>query len=476
MTASASLTLAVVHLIVWSKQKDQDASLAFSLIAASVAGLGGIELAMMHAQTPEQFGVLVRWAHVPIWVLTLSLVWFTLTYLGAGRLWLAWIFVGLRSLTLVLNFLVGVNLNLREITELKHLSLLGQTVAVPVGVPSPWMLLGQASLVLLIAFILDAAVKVWQVGDRRRAVIVGGSMIFFVAFGQVESALVFWGIINAPIALSVGYLAMLVAMGYELSRDISSRRKEIAQLRETLAHVGRVSTMEQLASGLAHELNQPLAAILFNADAAGLALKAASPDLEELREIIADIRKDDKRASEVIKSLRGLLQRRDIETRSLNLYELLDDVAAVMRTSGISHRVKLLIKTAPDLPFVRGDRVQLQQVLINLLLNAMEAVKGLEADQRVLTVRALRNSAQMVEVTVTDLGHGIARDVVSNIFEPFFTTKPQGLGMGLPISRTIIEAHGGRIWAENNLDGGATFGFTLSGAGNSDLKTSDKTG
>jgi C4-dicarboxylate-specific signal transduction histidine kinase len=250
--------------------------------------------------------------------------------------------------------------------------------------------------------------------------------------------------------------------------DISARRfseLEIARLREHLSHVGRVSTMGQLASALAHEISQPLGAILRNAEAAELILQTASPDREELRAILTDICKDDHRAGDVIDRLRGLLKRHDIEMRPLSISELLDEVAALTRPDAAARQVHLEIETAPGLPMVKGDRVHLQQVLLNLLLNAMDAVNDLAAERRVVTVRARLESAQTVEVAVSDRGPGIAADKLANIFEPFFTTKSQGMGMGLPISRTIIEAHRGRIWAENNAGGGATFRFMLPTAG-----------
>jgi PAS domain S-box-containing protein len=249
--------------------------------------------------------------------------------------------------------------------------------------------------------------------------------------------------------------------------DITERKQaeaEVMKQRAELAHVARVSTMGQLASSLAHELNQPLGAILRNAEAAELFLQDPSPDLEEVRAILADIRKDDQRAGGVIDRMRALMKRREVERRRLDLNLLVGEVVTLVRPDAEMRRVQLAVETAPALPPVQGDRVQLQQVLLNLLLNAMEAVNEDPPAKRLVTVRAGPAGAT-VEVTVSDTGRGIPEDQLSRVFEPFFTSKPNGLGMGLAISRSIIEAHGGRLWAENNPAGGGTFHFTLPAAG-----------
>ncbi len=226
--------------------------------------------------------------------------------------------------------------------------------------------------------------------------------------------------------------------------------------------MGRVSMMGQLASALAHEINQPLGAILRNAEAAELFLDYASPDLDEIRAIVADIRKDDQRAGSVIDRMRGLLKRQPLETRALDVGELVSEVRALVRADAASRLVKLEVNVPANLPFVRGDRVHLEQVLLNLILNGMDAFDGANQDNRRISVTAKTAAANTIEIAVSDTGSGIPPDKVSHVFDSFFTTKASGLGMGLPISRTIIEAHGGRIWAENNNEGsGATFRFTL---------------
>jgi signal transduction histidine kinase len=232
-------------------------------------------------------------------------------------------------------------------------------------------------------------------------------------------------------------------------------------MRREIAHVGRVSMMGQLASALAHEINQPLGAILRNAEAAALFMQNESPDLDEIRAILADIRKDDQRAGAVIDRMRALLKRHNLDTRPLEVGTLVGEVAALVRADAVARHVKLEVNVSPGLPPVNGDRVHLQQVLLNLILNGMDALNGTAPDDRRVTVCALLDGSQSIEIAIKDSGPGVPADELAHVFDPFFSTKPNGMGMGLPISRTIIEAHGGRLWGENNKGRGATFRFTL---------------
>src|SRR5438477_9716184 len=178
-------------------------------------------MASMKSETTAQYCAVLRWAHLPVWMLFVSLVWFVHLYLRAGRRWLVWTVCGLRTLALVLNFLFKPNLNFREITSLRHLSWWGgETVSAPVGVPNPWTLVGMLSVLLLLIFFVDAATTVWRRGDRRRALIVGGSAISFVTLALGMSAMVIWGVIESPFFISFPYLGMIAAMGYELSDNL----------------------------------------------------------------------------------------------------------------------------------------------------------------------------------------------------------------------------------------------------------------
>lgn len=259
------------------------------------------------------------------------------------------------------------------------------------------------------------------------------------------------------------FLAQAVTIAGLLAQRTQRRRAEAQILiqRTELAHVARVSTMGQLSSALAHELNQPLGAILRNAEAAELFLQRENPDLDEIRAILADIRQDDQRAGNVIDRMRSLLKRHSLESHPVDIAEMLTETVALTRSDAGSRQVNLTLEALDRLPVVPGDRVHLQQVMLNLILNAMDAMEGCPVAERQLTIRAGPAREGGIEIAVSDCGTGIPPDKMKLLFEPFFTTKPDGMGMGLAISRTIIEAHNGKIGAENNVGKGATFKFTL---------------
>lgn len=232
--------------------------------------------------------------------------------------------------------------------------------------------------------------------------------------------------------------------------------------RVELTHASRLAVVGELSASIAHEINQPLSAIHMNASVAEDMLNSASPPIDELKEILGDIRRDDERATEVIKKLRELLQKRPIEMRQLDINETLNGVLQFLSVTARHRDLFIRTELGAGLPPIRGDRVQLQQVVMNLVMNAFEAMVDNPPDRQTLTVRSRENSEGWIEVSVSDSGHGVPADAVTALFDPFFTTKPEGMGLGLSISRTIVQAHGGRIWVETKPEG-ATFRFTLPG-------------
>src|SRR4029077_13835480 len=239
MNAAACLTLAAFYGVVWCKQRDNWVHLLFSCSAVAAAAISAVELWMTNARTVEQYQLLVRWVHLPTWVLTVSFVAFVRLYLRAGRVWLAWSIYVLRTLVLILNFLFPVSINFKTITDIRHFSWAGEIVSVPVGIPNPWGLLSHVSLLLLLVFCVDAAITVWRRGDRRRALLVGGSMIFGGILAW-HVPLVIWGIIDVPFFLGFTYTGIVAAMGYELSSDMAraarlTRELEVSEKRFNLA-------------------------------------------------------------------------------------------------------------------------------------------------------------------------------------------------------------------------------------------------
>jgi PAS domain S-box-containing protein len=257
----------------------------------------------------------------------------------------------------------------------------------------------------------------------------------------------------------------VVEMGNEpcfivIIRDITDRKKAEEMSRD-LAHASRLATVGELSASIAHEINQPLGAILSNADAAELLLESESPPLDEVRKILADIRNDDLRASEIIRHIRLLTRKQVMQMETLDVSEVAGEVVRLMEAEACRRNVSLCTKFAAAPGTILGDRVHLQQVLMNLILNGMEAMADTPESERRLLVRTVTNGQQRVEVSVADSGRGIPPEKLSRLFESFFTTKETGMGLGLAIARSIIDAHQGQIFAENNSDGGATFRFDL---------------
>src|SRR2546421_1840381 len=318
MNAAACLTLAAIYLLVWCKQRQDPAHLLFSVTAVAAAAIAAFELEMMHAETVGQYEALMRWIHVPVWVLVISFVSFVRLYLHAGRRWLAWSICG---------------------------AMLGE-----------------------------------------------------------------------------------------------------------------------LSGSIAHELNLPLSAILCNAQAAQRILANGKVDHTELREILNEVISEDKRACEVIRRLRLWLKKGEVQQHSLRINNVVQDVLRLLRSDLIHQKVIVDCELARNLPGIIGDPVQLQQVLVNLVVNACDAITNRTIPERRLLIRTgiqNRNGSSAVTVSVTDRGGSIPEEKMEQIFEPFFTTKPKGMGLGLSVCRTIIAAHRGKLWATNNADCGATFHFSL---------------
>lgn len=249
-----------------------------------------------------------------------------------------------------------------------------------------------------------------------------------------------------------------------VSADITSRKRlkdESNRHRNQLARVQRSLALGQLSSALTHELNQPLGAILRNAEVGENFLRQDPPDLAEVREILADIRKDDQRAAAVTERMGALLRKGTVHSEAIAPQELVEQTAATLETEIRGRDAALSLLVPHDLPMIRVDRIHLQQVLINLLPNSLDAVSDTAEPQRRIVVQAGRSTDDRLVFSAEDNGCGFEPDQLADLFVPYFTTKADGIGLGLSVSKTIVEAHGGRIHAENRASGGARVWFSL---------------
>jgi len=715
----ACLTLAFIQFVVWWKYRAARANLAFSVLAIAVAAFAALELTVMRAETSEQFGTVARWIHVPAWVIVVSLVAFVRLYLRAGRPWLGWAVIGFRTLSLLLNFLFSPNINYWQVTPLRHVSFLGESVSIPTGVPNPWMLIAQFSLLLLVIFVMDAAITVWRRGETRQALVVGGGIVLFVVMATAQAMAVTWQIIPMPLTVSLFFQGLVAVMACELSydmihaavlarrlqtseanlregeermslaaeaanlavwewdlstdevwttgthrevpgrpvsekgtmedfisqlhiddrdrvrqalkdaidsgkdfacefrfmlrngclrwatargrcintadgknirfrgvsmdvtaqkdvdnlfrlatesslsgvalvnkrgeiilvnsqveklfgyqrdelvgesveilvpkrfagqhpayrakflatptaramgagRELFARRKdgsefpveiglnpiqtpdgfvvlttivdisarkaaeeETRRSRQQVELLSRASLLGEMTASLAHELNQPLAAIVNNATAAMQYLEKGRLDPKQLQEILSDVVGDGRRAYEIISSVRSAIKKGSAIRGPVNLNDVVNAVAHMLQPDAAERLCNIEISLAPDLPAIEGDPTQVQQVLINLMSNAIDAMRDTPRSRRIVEITTNHNGDGTILVGVRDYGSGISEATRERLFEKFFTTKEEGLGMGLAIVRSIVEAHGGSIVAENADGGGAHFRFRL---------------
>jgi two-component system sensor kinase FixL len=590
VAAGAALVLGLVHALVWGYDRRARGNLAFAMAALGLAFGAIVELSMLHANTPQEWGAWVWWMQISIFLVVSGMALFLRLYLGAGRTWLLAALIALRVTILILNFFSDPNFNFERVDAIARIPLLGEQVTVATSAVTgqhQWLALLAATLFPL--FIVDVVVTLWlrrTPEARRAALVVGVPVLASVMISLVMTQLVIWRIVQAPILLIPSFLLALGAMALEVSRDVlrasrlagdlreSEQRLELAanaagaglwawdsasgriwatqrtrailglsqtgdvdpanilkildaadaaelraglerhgehamhfrirtpdgqvrwvaaqgtvecdargkptlvrgvvrdvtqqrqaeddaaELRRKLAHAGRVTMLGQLSSALAHELSQPLSAILQNAEAAQILLARDPVNMKEVRAIVDDVLRDDRRAAEVVQRLRAWLKQGQMRPEALALHELAEDVLALVRADAASKHVTLECAVRRTLPPVFGDRVQLSQVLLNLVMNGIDAVMEANAEPRRVLVEAAVDGDRCCRVSVSDTGPGIPEDRLERIFDPFFTAKTEGLGIGLSISRSIIEAHGGRLWAENCARG-ATFHFTL---------------
>ncbi|MFN7752818.1 MAG: sensor histidine kinase [Pseudomonadota bacterium] len=590
--AAACATLAAIHAYVVLNRPSATAHLAFAVLSASVAVIALLELDMLKAESPAEFGRRLWWYQWPVWTGVVALVFFVWRHLRAGRRWLGWTVIVLRTLTVVANALSDPNVNYREITELVPATMFGDSVVVAVGRPGLWLPLAHLSLLALIAFVADATLTLWRERRRDSSLLLAACLLMFVVTATGVVVVSFWGLVRIPPLVTLLFVPIVLAMGAELSRelvraaavsaelvikdgelresrrrlelaadaanaglwgieratgslwatpraihmlglepsgphriedvlqavhqddrdrmraalgeanqdgtlhtleyrvpgpdgsvrwfvysgsasdsraggfdgitgvslDITQRRKSEADAllyRSEMERLSRLATLNELSGALAHEINQPLATIMSNAEAAQGMLERSRPDLVELRAMLHDIVIADERAGAVIQRMRALLGRRGLDPMVIECAALLRGVLSFMRTELISRSVQVHLDVPDSALKVEVDRVAMEQVLINLLSNACEAMADLEPEGRRIVLSACEEQGR-VRIRVEDHGRGLPVPP-EQVFQSFYTTKREGLGLGLAISRSIVQSHGGRLIARNRDGGGAGF-------------------
>ncbi len=443
MIAGGCLMLAAMRVLLWIHDRASAVkfwlgllSLAFSALAVSIS------MAMV-LQPGEGLEWALRGVHVVFFLTVLVQVRFLEHFLGNTRASLAWAAILGQGFALGLAILPGTG----------H-------IAEPLRSG-----LGSIGLILLLVFTGDASLRLWRQerkDPRYRLRLSGACVISLVAIGWLQKDLLRSGNGNSLPLTELAFLLFLVAMVRERSRDISASARTAAEAkrqREELAHVVRVVNLNELSGSIAHELNQPLAIILSNAQAAQRMLTHPAPDLDEVRSILADIVHEDRRASQVIQRLRALLKRGETILLPVSLNEVVTEVLHLVQSNLSARGMEVSTDLSSELPLVQGDSVQLQQILLNLVLNAADAMSGNSPGERRLYVSTSLTDGR-VRLSVRDEGVGLPADI-EGIFRPFYTTKAQGLGMGLSICRSIAGAHEGQLIADSQGDNGAAFHLEL---------------
>ena len=590
MCAAVSAMLGIMHLLLWLKDHSKCSYLLSALMALGATGSAITELLLFNTTSVNTYQTLLQWEVLFVYTLLMPMIWLVALELDASQRILASVIVAMWSTALIINFVSPGSLVFTHVEEIKRQTTFwGESFRVGMGPANPWNLLANIAVVLILIYVVGASIKAWRRSEHRQAIVIGGSIVIFLLFGGVHSMLVDNGIIATPYMVSFAYLAIVIAMSYEmvsqaiqvpvLTREVAARQKrwqdlldnvqlaviavdkdgiityvnpflqklsgypenelmhksvaklipasEQEKLKSRLLHaieagppphsnwriinasgkehhlawstvrqfnpdgnitglisVGvditdqlkaqnalrhtqqemermmRVNLLGELASSLAHELNQPLAAILSNAQAARRMQANNKLEPKVLDEILGDIVRDNKRAREVIHGLRAFLRLGQIKRENITIDAIVAEVLRIVQSEINAQHIQLELDITSDSPLIYGNKIEIQQVLLNLIVNAIRIQHENPEDQRFIDIRATPHG-NMMQFEVRDNGPGINAEDIDKIFKPFFTTSHEGLGMGLALSRRIVEAHGGRIWAENNPENGAILKFLI---------------
>ncbi|NNJ80045.1 MAG: HAMP domain-containing histidine kinase [Xanthomonadales bacterium] len=460
MIAASCGMLGLIQLFLWSHNRREWAYMLSALMAFAAALVALQEMWLFSTPDPVAYQQLLIRHNVAIALVLIPMIWSMRLYMPVARTWAAILISALWGAGLLINFLLPGNLTFTELHSMDpRITAWGDVFYVPNGTVNNWKWIVDITVILIPLYMIDAA---WR--DRRRnkgirGFVIALAAVLFMLFAGIEAIVVDAGLVEAPYMVGAAFLVVVFALTWVHARDAVRARQlalELEQVRGETERLVRANSLGEMASALAHELNQPLAAILGNAQAARKFLAQPEPDLDEIRDILDDIVRDDKRARDIILNMRQILRGDETDNTPVNLEsslrEVMDFLSMVFEKSG----VVVVLEPSADTPDVKGGRMALQQVVLNLLLNAEHALVASRASNRLIRVR-LHERGNGAEIEVRDFGPGIAEEVRTRVFEPFVTTKEGSLGMGLTICRRIVEGRGGQLTVENADDGGARF-------------------
>ena len=464
MCAAACIMLALMHILLWLKYSHNRVYLLSSLMAFAAGASAMLELGLLSTQSLETYRLLIRWENLAIFTILVSMVWFVQIYFGSARRWLALTITLLWSLSMLVNLVSPYSLTFSTIEELKQLpTFWGEFFTVPSGAENPWKLLADISSLLILAYVGDATVRSWRHNNQREALIIGSGILLFIISAGIHTPLVDAGIVHAPYMVSFAFLSIVATMSYQLASEAMRAQyyeRELQQTQRHLDQLARSNLLGECTTIIAHELNQPLTAILSNAQAARKFMAESHPNHGVVAEILDDIVRDDKRASEIIQRVRSMLQNREVVRERFDLKAVIRETVDMLASELRANNVRLAQNYAAATSQVHAGRIEIQQVILNLLVNAVRAMSELPRQDRTLSI-STHNLNHEVQVDVEDNGPGLPADAHETLFNTMFYESENGLGMGLAICRRIIETYGGRIQARDADAGGAVFSFTL---------------
>jgi signal transduction histidine kinase len=457
VSATACFVISLMHGILYFRSGRNRTYLLAVIASVAAAYVAIIDLLQITSADIETHVAMSRYMHVGLLVVLVSLVMLVRSYLDAGPRWLIILIAALFTIATIQSMVLPYGVVHSEITELMRVEApWGEPFYVARGPVNPGKHIGDSVAFLIPLFIAIASVEAARRGLRRRALLIGGSAAVFVLSAGTLAILQDAGVVAVPLAIPTLFLIVIAALTVSVINDAidaADAAREVAQLR-------RIMILGEMVGGLTHEINQPLSAILSNAQAARRFLEKDDVDLDEIREIIDDVIADDKRASGIVDGFRNMLQRDTGRGVEADVNEAVADAARLVKGDFHAHDIPLRLELQPDHKPVRADAVELEQVLVNLLMNAARATAANDGPNGHVTV-SCEELDGVTRFSVRDRGHGIDDDMMEKLFEPFVSGNEGGLGLGLSVCKRIVERSGGKIWAMQREGGGAVFSFTL---------------